>query len=81
MRGLARDTAARGVRINGVRAGFVDTPQQRQGRSVEELAARIALIPMRRGGKPEEVAAAFGYLFSPEAAFVTGELITVAGGD
>ena len=79
--GLAREVARTGVRINGWRAGFVMTPQQRAGRTEEEQEERIAKIPLGRAGKTDEIAAAFEYLMSDDADFITGEIITVAGGD
>jgi NAD(P)-dependent dehydrogenase (short-subunit alcohol dehydrogenase family) len=81
MRGLARELAPRGILVNGVRAGFIDSPQQTIGRSSDELVSRIARIPLGRAGKPEEVASGFSYLFSGSAEFTTGDLISVAGGD
>ncbi len=81
MRGLARQLAHTGIRINGVRAGFVDTPLHSQGRTPREIAERIAKIPVGRAGTAEEVASAICYLLSTQAAFITGELLTVAGGD
>ena len=81
MRGLSRIHAGAGIRINSVRSGFVDTPQQRSGRTREQIGARIEQIPMGRAGTPEDVASAFAYLLSDESSFVTGEIITVAGGD
>ncbi len=81
MRGLARELAAKGILVNGVRAGFVDTPQQQLGRSSEERSARIARIPLGRAGTPDEIASGFSYLFSSGAGFTTGDVITVAGGD
>ena len=81
MRGMARELARTGIRVNGVRAGFVDTPLHRHGRNAEEVAKRVALIPVGRAGRAEEVASAFSYLFSDNASFINGELITVAGGD
>lgn len=81
MRGMARELAQSGIRVNGVRAGFVDTPLHRHGRNADDVATRVALIPLGRAGKPGEVASAFAYLFSDNASFINGELITVAGGD
>lgn len=81
MHGLARIHASTGIRINGVRSGFVDTPQQRSGRTLEQIRARIEQIPMGRAGTPEDIASAFAYLFSDDSSFITGETITVAGGD
>ena len=81
MRGLARELGRSGIRVNGVRAGFVDTPQQRAGRDAGELARRIREIPVGRAGTPEEVASALVYLLSAHASFINGEIITVAGGD
>jgi len=81
MHGLAADVARSGVQINGVRAGFVHSPQQQAGRSPGEIAERLERIPMGRAGQPDEVAAAVAFLMSAEAGFITGEIMTVAGGD
>lgn len=80
MRGLARDVAQAGVRINGVRSGFVNSPQH-GGRTAEQIAQRVRLIPMARPGQGREVAAAVAFLLSDAASFITGETLTVAGGD
>ena len=81
MYGLSRQLCKDGIRINGVRAGFVDTPLQREGRSPEELAERIAKIPVGRAGRPEEIASAMAYLLTEKAGFIHGEIVAVAGGD
>jgi NAD(P)-dependent dehydrogenase (short-subunit alcohol dehydrogenase family) len=81
MRGLAKHVANTNLRVNGVRAGFVDTPLQRNGRTPDEIASRISKIPVGRAGTPDEVASAIVYLLSVPAKFITGELLTVAGGD
>ncbi|MDD2914593.1 MAG: SDR family NAD(P)-dependent oxidoreductase [Gallionella sp.] len=81
MLGLSRQFCKDGIRINGVRAGFVDTPLQHEGRSAEELVERVAKIPLGRAGKPEEIASAMAYLLSEHASYIQGEIITVAGGD
>ncbi len=80
MRGLAREVAAEGIRINGVRAGFVHSSQHRH-RPAAEISERIGRIPVGRAGTADEVASALVYLLSDHASFVHGELITVAGGD
>jgi 3-oxoacyl-[acyl-carrier protein] reductase len=59
----------------------VDTPLQRRGRSRKEIAARVRRIPVGRAGTPDEIASTIVYLLSDGASFVSGELITVAGGD
>ena len=81
MKGLARELAPSEILVNGVRAGFVDTPQQRLGRSQSAIDTRIGKIPLQRAGTAVEIGSAFTYLFSPGAAFITGEILTVAGGD
>lgn len=81
MYGLSRQLCKDGIRVNGVRSGFVDTPLQRMGRSAEEFAERVAKIPLGRAGQPEEIASAIAYLLSEKAGFIHGEIITVAGGD
>lgn len=81
MKGLARELAPSDILVNGVRAGFVDTPQQRLGRSQSVIDIRIGKIPLQRAGTTAEIGSAFTYLFSPGAAFITGEILTVAGGD
>lgn len=81
MRGLAREVARAGIRVNGVRAGFVDTPLQRSGRSRKEIAKRVLKIPAGRAGTAREIAAAIAFLLGEDAGFITGELLTVAGGD
>lgn len=80
MRGLARELARSEIRVNGVRAGFVESPQHRH-RTPEEITERIRKIPVGRAGTADEVASAVVYLLSDRAGFVNGELITVAGGD
>jgi len=81
MHGLSRQLCKNGIRINGVRSGFVDTPLQRAGRNAEEFAERVAKIPLGRAGQPEEIASAMAYLLTEGAGFIHGEIITVAGGD
>jgi 3-oxoacyl-[acyl-carrier protein] reductase len=76
--GLARELAESGVRVNAVAPGLIATPfhagHERSGGS------RVATIPLGRMGEPEEVARVVGWLVGPEAAYVTGQVWTVAGG-
>ncbi len=81
MRGLAREVAESGIRINGIRSGFVLTPQQTAGRNAAEIEDRIRKIPVGRAGSPEDIASAFRFLLADASDFMTGDLITVSGGD
>jgi 3-oxoacyl-[acyl-carrier protein] reductase len=76
---LARELGTRGVRVNAVAPGYIDTELTR----VLPPQARDAILgstPLGRLGAPEDVAAAVRYLCSDEAAFVTGEVLLVDGG-
>ena len=75
-RALAREVAKRGVTVNAVAPGFIDTDMLR-GLPVEEI---VKTVPLGRLGRPEEVAAAVVFLCSPLAAYITGQVIGVNGG-
>ena len=82
---LAKETARRGVRVNAVAPGPIETPMMHAAEELGEVGQRfvqgmIASTAMRRPGRPEEVAAAIAYLASDDASFVTGETIGVSGG-
>lgn len=78
-RTLALESAARGVRINSIGPGYIDTPLLAQ-LDEEMLQGLISLHPIGRLGKPEEIANAFLFLASDEASFVTGANLLVDGG-
>lgn len=76
---LAREVASRGITVNVVAPGFIDTDMTR-GLPESQHDALLKQIPLGRLGRPEEVAACVGFLVSPAAAYVTGETIHVNGG-
>ncbi len=78
-RSVARELAGRGITVNGVAPGYIDTDMT-SGLNDEIKTAIIARVPMARMGSAEDVAAAAAWLASPEAAYVTGQFIHVNGG-
>jgi NAD(P)-dependent dehydrogenase (short-subunit alcohol dehydrogenase family) len=77
---LALDWASRGLRVNCVIPGVTDTAQPRGDMTDEQLYASAARIPLRRIGKPEDVAGVVAFLLSADASYVTGQSIAVNGG-
>ena len=75
----SRELGLKGVRVNAVAPGFVDTPilATMPEKVIAEMAHRV---PMRRLGRPEEVANVYAFLASDEASYVNGAVIEVAGG-
>jgi NAD(P)-dependent dehydrogenase (short-subunit alcohol dehydrogenase family) len=78
--GLAREVAAEGVRVNGVRPGIIDTDIHASGGLPDRAAQMAPSVPLQRAGTPEEVAAAIVWLLSDEASYATGTTIDVTGG-
>jgi len=76
---LAREVGARGITVNAVAPGFIDTDMTR-ALSEEQREALQKSIPLNRLGHPEEVAAAVAFLASPEAGYISGETLHVNGG-
>ena len=79
-RGLALEVAAEGIRVNCVRPGFIQTQMHADGGEPDRVARVADSIPLKRGGKPEEVANAIYWLLSDEASYSTGSFIDLAGG-
>jgi NAD(P)-dependent dehydrogenase (short-subunit alcohol dehydrogenase family) len=78
-RGMARELAADGIRVNVVRPGAIAT-ESRRGQPPEHLDRVLAQIPLDRMGSPDEVAAAVLWLLSEDASYITGATLDVAGG-
>jgi 3-oxoacyl-(acyl-carrier-protein) reductase len=76
---LAREVATKGVTINAVSPGYIETDMTAVVKP-EVLDTIRKLTPMQRLGNPEEVAACVCFLASPKASFITGEIIKVNGG-
>ncbi|PLR31267.1 NAD(P)-dependent oxidoreductase [Chimaeribacter californicus] len=78
--GLSLEVAAQGIRVNSVRPGLIYTDIHADGGEPGRVDRLGALLPMQRGGQPEEVAAAISWLLSDAASYVTGSFIDLAGG-
>jgi len=79
-RGLSLEVAAQGIRVNGVRPGFIYTEMHGDGGEPGRVDRIKGNIPLQRGGQPVEVAAAIAWLLSDEASYATGTFIDLAGG-
>lgn len=77
---LARDLAPHGIRVNAVAPGHIDTEMSQVSGDPVRLAERVATIPAGRLGRPEDIAAVAAFLASNQAAYITGQTITVDGG-
>lgn len=78
--GLAKEVAQQNIRVNGVRPALIYTDMHRDGGEANRVDRLKQKLPLGRGGKPEEVAAAIYFLASEQASFTTGSFIDVAGG-
>jgi 3-oxoacyl-[acyl-carrier protein] reductase len=76
----AREYASRGVTVNAVSPGYIDTDMTAADLPPERRQAIIAAIPLGKVGKPEDVAAAVAFLAGPHASYITGHVLRVNGG-
>jgi NAD(P)-dependent dehydrogenase (short-subunit alcohol dehydrogenase family) len=78
--GLAQEVAADGIRVNAVRAGYIYTGMHASGGEPDRVDRVKSHVPMKRGGRADEVARAILWLLSEESSFTTGSFVDVAGG-
>lgn len=77
---LAKELGPRGIRVNAVAPGLVDSPMFRDGKSEQDLERFRAQAPLRRLGGYQEVAEAVACLLSPAASWVSAQTLRVNGG-
>ena len=80
VRNLALDLAPQGITVNAVEPGFIVTERNGKPDMAEQVNATAKQIPMRRCGKPIDIANLMTFLASPEANYITGQSIVVDGG-
>jgi NAD(P)-dependent dehydrogenase (short-subunit alcohol dehydrogenase family) len=78
--GLAKEVALEGIRVNAVRPGIIATDIHASGGAPDRAAQMTPLVPMRRAGSAEEVAAAIVWLLSDASSYTTGSIVDVTGG-
>jgi 2-hydroxycyclohexanecarboxyl-CoA dehydrogenase len=80
---LALEYGPAGITVNAVPPGFIDTPMLRSAEAkgrLGDIQATIDATPVRRMGRPEDIAAACAFLISEEAGYITGQILGVNGG-
>jgi 3-oxoacyl-[acyl-carrier protein] reductase len=79
-KGLAKELAPHGVRVNAVSPGVIDTPYHQQFSTADMMKAYTASIPQGRVGSPQEVASVIAFLASNASSYLSGETIEINGG-
>ena len=74
---LAQEVASRGITVNAVAPGIIETAMSESAFSAEDIAR---MVPMKRAGTPGEVADLIGFLASTQPAYITGQIISINGG-
>jgi 3-oxoacyl-[acyl-carrier protein] reductase len=74
---LALELASRGITVNAVAPGIIESAMSKQAFDADSIER---LVPMKRAGRPEEVAGLVGFLASDRAAYITGQVISINGG-
>ncbi len=80
---LALEYGRSGITVNAVPPGFIDTPMLRKAVAhghLGDVQRHIEVTPVRRIGKPEDIAAACAFLISDDAGYITGQILGVNGG-
>ena len=75
----AKELAGRGVRVNAIAPGFIES-KMTEVLSEDVQNSMLAAIPMKRFGKPEDIARAVGFLAGEASSYITGQVLTVSGG-
>jgi 3-oxoacyl-[acyl-carrier protein] reductase len=77
VRALSLEVASRGITVNAVAPGIIDSPAVRAALDARRIAE---MVPARRPGRPEEVADLVAFLVSDRAGYITGQTISINGG-
>jgi NAD(P)-dependent dehydrogenase (short-subunit alcohol dehydrogenase family) len=78
--GLSKEVAGEGIRVNAVRPGIIDTEIHASGGEPNRPERMKDMIPIKRAGRPDEVANTILWLLSDEASYLTGALVDISGG-
>jgi 3-oxoacyl-[acyl-carrier protein] reductase len=74
---LSQELASRGITVNAVAPGIIESPMTESGFPAEKIKT---MVPMKRAGRPEEVAELVAFLASDSAAYISGQCISINGG-